>query len=243
MYRIKTIDKTLYTDAIRYIRLHKNGCYVACLDDVAEGICAKVHEDRDEIGTVLEDTVFALYDGGMRGTEPVCVSMEQDPEVTVEELYQGQHAQDVLAILLKAGAITNAQAASFRAIIEQAMQSVEDEVAVTAVTLFPEWSEGVEYEAGTRVKHGNYLYRVREGKTHTSQEGWEPDVATSLWEAINVDNAGTADDVIPHTAGMALEEGKYYSEDGVTYVCTRDTGSPVYHALSALVGLYVEVAD
>ena len=39
---------------------------------------------------------------------------------------------------------------------------------------------------------------------------------------------------------MVLENGKYYSQGGMTYLCTRDSGSPVYHALKDLVGLYVE---
>ena len=42
---------------------------------------------------------------------------------------------------------------------------------------------------------------------------------------------------------MALENGKYYIQDGVTYLCNRDTGNPVYNALSELVGLYVEIAE
>ena len=42
---------------------------------------------------------------------------------------------------------------------------------------------------------------------------------------------------------MELEEGKYYSQDGVTYLCTRDTGIPVYNALKDLVGIYVEAAS
>lgn len=243
MYRIKTTNKTLYTDAIRYVRLHKNGCYVECMEDVAEGICAKVHENMEDVGTVLQDTVLALSDGVMTGAEPVCKEIETDIEITTAVMQEGQNAIDVLSILLQAGAITNAQATSFRAIIEQAMQSVEDEIAVTAVTLFPEWAEGIEYKDGVRVKRRDYLYRVREGKAHTSQVGWEPEIATSLWEAINVDNSGTESDAIPYTAGMALEEGKYYTEDGVTYRCTRGTGTPVYHALSALVGLYVEVVE
>lgn len=41
---------------------------------------------------------------------------------------------------------------------------------------------------------------------------------------------------------MALEEGKYYSQDGVTYKCTRSTGQAVYANLSDLIGIYVEVA-
>lgn len=243
MYRIKTTDKTLYTDAIRYIRLHKNGCYVACEQNEAEGICAKVHERIEEVGTVLQDTVFALADGDMHGTEPVCREIEADVEITTAVMQEGQDAQDILAILLKAGAITHAQASSYREIIEAAMQSVEDAVALTAVTLFPEWAADTEYAEGVRVKRGEFLYRVRAGKAHTSQIGWEPEVATSLWEAINVDNSGTESDAIPYTSGMELEEGKHYSENGVTYLCTRGTGTPVYHELSALVGLYVEVIE
>lgn len=111
------------------------------------------------------------------------------------------------------------------------------------MTLFPEWVVDTEYAEGVRVKRGEFLYRVREGKAHTSQIGWEPEVTTSLWEAINVGNFGTETDAIPYTVGMELEEGKHYSENGVTYLCTRSTGTPVYHELSALVGLYVEVAE
>ena len=41
---------------------------------------------------------------------------------------------------------------------------------------------------------------------------------------------------------MALEKGKYYSQDGVTYLCTRDTGIAVYNKLADLVGIYVVLA-
>ena len=210
MYKIKTADKTLYTDAIRYIRLHKNGCYVACLDDVAEGICVKVHEDRDEVGTVLGDTVFALYEGGMRGNEPVCVSMEQDPEITVEELYKGQHAQDVLGILLEAGAITNAQASSYRAIIEQAMQFTTDEVALAAIPLFPVWVSGVEYTLDQRVKYNDVLYRCI--STHTSQDDWMPEVTPSLWAKVLIPDAN----VIPKWE-QPDSTNPYMNSDKVTH--------------------------
>ena len=39
---------------------------------------------------------------------------------------------------------------------------------------------------------------------------------------------------------MALENGKYYVQDGVTDLCNRDTVNPVYNALADLVGQYVE---
>ena len=39
---------------------------------------------------------------------------------------------------------------------------------------------------------------------------------------------------------MELTAGLYYTQGGVTYLCNRSTGQPVYNALSELVGLYVE---
>ena len=46
-----------------------------------------------------------------------------------------------------------------------------------------------------------------------------------------------------NTGDKVSYNGKYYTQDGVLYKCTRDTGNPVYHALSALVGTYVEVVN
>ena len=42
---------------------------------------------------------------------------------------------------------------------------------------------------------------------------------------------------------MSLYNGKYYSQDGVTYLCDRDTVNPVYNKLSELVRIYVEVIE
>lgn len=42
---------------------------------------------------------------------------------------------------------------------------------------------------------------------------------------------------------MALKNGKYYTQDGVTYLCNRDTETAVYNALSELVELYVKVVE
>lgn len=41
---------------------------------------------------------------------------------------------------------------------------------------------------------------------------------------------------VPPTEG----DGKYYTQDGIVYVCTRDTVNPVYNNLADLVGIYVE---
>ena len=118
---------------------------------------------------------------------------------------------------------------------------VDDQTAVRMVSFYPEWTAGTSYTAGYKVQRKGKLCRCMQ--VHTSQEGWEPENAPSLWEYINEVYAGDQYDPIPYEGNMALENGKYYIQNGVTYLCARDTGNPVYNALSELVGLYVEAAE
>lgn len=116
--------------------------------------------------------------------------------------------------------------------------TVDDNTALRMTEFYPEWASGQSYTAGHKVQRNGKLWRVLQA--HTSQAGWEPENAASLWTEICESHAGTLDDPIPYSGNMALESGKYYSQDGKIYRCTRDTGNPVYNALSELVGLYVE---
>ena len=118
--------------------------------------------------------------------------------------------------------------------------AVDDNTALRMPAFYPEWAAGAAYTVGHKVRRNGKLWRVVQA--HTSQTGWEPENAASLWEQINETHAGTMDDPIPYSGNMALTNGLYYMQDWVIYKCTRDTGNPVYHALSDLVGLYVEKA-
>ena len=116
--------------------------------------------------------------------------------------------------------------------------TVDNNTALRMVEFYPEWAENAEYTAEYKVQRNGKLWRCRQA--HTSQTGWEPENAASLWTEICESHAGTLEDPIPYSGNMALESGKYYSQDNKVYRCTRDTGNPVYNALSELVGLYVE---
>ena len=116
--------------------------------------------------------------------------------------------------------------------------TVDDNTALRMLSYYPEWAENTEYAVGYKVQRNSKLWRVRQA--HTSQIGWEPENAASLFEQINVTHDGTIDDAIPYSGNMALENGKYYTQDDVIYLCNRDTVNPVYNALAELVGLYVE---
>ena len=116
--------------------------------------------------------------------------------------------------------------------------TVDDNTALRMREFYPEWAAGQDYTAGYKVQHGGRLWRCVQA--HTAQTGWEPENTPALWTEVCETHAGTEDDPIPYDGNMALEAGKYYSQIGVVYRCTRDTINPVYNALADLVGLYVE---
>ena len=116
--------------------------------------------------------------------------------------------------------------------------TVDDNTALRMLTFYPEWASDTDYTAGYKVQRNGKLWRCIQA--HTSQAGWEPENAASLWTEICESHAGTLEDPIPYNGNMALESGKYYSQNSKIYRCTRDTVNPVYNALSELVGLYVE---
>lgn len=119
--------------------------------------------------------------------------------------------------------------------------AVDDATALRMVAYYPEWAAGTAYAAGDRVVYNGDLYRVL--TAHTSQETWLPGTGTeSLYTRIDEQHDGSKYDPIPYSGNMALEAGKYYNQSGKTYMCNRDTGNPVYHALADLVGIYVAEA-
>lgn len=114
---------------------------------------------------------------------------------------------------------------------------------------YPVWGEtenfreGDTITAGTKMQYGDKLWQALQD--HTLMGIYPPSIATaSLYKEVTPedDTLGTKDNPIEYSENMALEEGKYYTQDGVIYLCTRDTINPVYNALKDLVGLYVEVA-
>lgn len=118
--------------------------------------------------------------------------------------------------------------------------SVDDQTALRMVAFYPDWAAGTAYAVGDRLVYNGDLYKVLQA--HTSQETWLPGTGTeSLYTRIDEQHDGTNYDPIPYNGNMALQNGKYYTQSGVLYKCTRDTGNPVYHALSDLVGIYVEL--
>ena len=119
---------------------------------------------------------------------------------------------------------------------------VSNETALRMKSFYPAFHDivGMKVGEGFKFTHSDKLWSVVQPEL-TIQAHYLPGIGTeSLYEEICEEYAGTADEPIPYSGNMVLENGKYYMQGDKIYLCNRDTVNPVYHALSELVGLYVE---
>lgn len=117
--------------------------------------------------------------------------------------------------------------------------TVDDQTSLRMKEFYPEWKTEMSVPIGYRLQYQGKLYKVI--TAHTTQADWTPDVSITLFERIDETHDGSKYDPIPYDGNMVLENGKYYTQYGVKYICTRDTENPVYHALKDLIGIYVDV--
>ena len=204
--------------------------------DIGTQAVIYVHSDagrkiREGDGDPVEDAVFVLPDHH---------TYEETDEYTDAQ----QNAENYAAIgeMIFGGLSDVDRAQDLKEVMRDAAQLLPDETALTAKELYPSWEELVSSGQLIKVNYkftfGGKLYRTLQA--HTFQRNWVPGQGTeSLYAQIDETHTGSEADAIPYTGNMALEAGRYYSQNGVTYLCTRDTGSPVYHNLADLVGLYV----
>lgn len=124
-------------------------------------------------------------------------------------------------------------------------KNLTDEQALQFKNLYPKWETFInqKLEKDYKVQYDDKLYKVKQ-TIEKVLENQPPSIDTAaLYEEINEKNKGTLEDPIPYNNNMELFEGKYYSQNGVTYKCTRNTEQAVYQDLSALVGIYVEKVE
>lgn len=156
--------------------------------------------------------------------------------------YSEEEAPTESADFIQVAAVRNLMAAT-----KAGIQTVNltDGESLEVKDMYPEWSEFINkaLTQGMKVQYDNKLYKVRQDVAIVL-ENQPPSIDTAaLYEEVVESHEGTLEDPIPYNNNMALEEGKYYSQGGVVYKCTRDTGQAVYNNLSELVGIYVEVVS
>ena len=122
---------------------------------------------------------------------------------------------------------------------------IDDQTSLRMVDYYPTFEEiiGQTVKLGFKFTYAGQLWKTAQAGL-TIQAHYAPGAGTeSLYTRIDEEHTGDKLDPIPYEGNMELLAGKYYTQDGVLYLCNRDTGAPVHQALADLVGLYVEVAD
>lgn len=124
-------------------------------------------------------------------------------------------------------------AEQFRKALQMFATSLSDEKAMEIVSVYDEWVSGKAYNVGEFVRYGEnsvgdyQLYKVVQA--HTSQADWTPDVATSLFIPIGLNDDGypvwsrptgahdayNKDDIVDYngTIYKSLIDGNVYSPD------------------------------
>ena len=100
------------------------------------------------------------------------------------------------------------------------LPNLSDEQALQVPLMFPKWQVGKAYAVGERVLYLGVLYKVIQA--HTSQAGWEPDIAPSLFaknlivkdeegEQVDIPEWVQPDSTNPYMIGDKVKfEGKVY---------------------------------
>lgn len=102
--------------------------------------------------------------------------------MTTEEIAEWQEEHAALEAAERTHPLTESEVS--RLLIAQQINtlSVDDNTALRMTEFYPEWKDGQSYSAGFKVQYGGKLWRCLQA--HTSQTGWEPNNAPSLWAKV-----------------------------------------------------------
>ena len=110
------------------------------------------------------------------------------------------------------------RARALRPYIEKAATSLNDEDALQAVELFPQWVVEHAYVVGERLQYNGVLYRVVQA--HTSQADWAPDITPALFVVVSLDE--WPEFVQPTGVHDAYNKGDKVTFNGKHYISLID---------------------
>lgn len=221
-------EKQLTADYGKYLTLT-----ATAVEDKDLPLCKIVHlpltestGDWQEIGEDRAAEIRAAKAAAAGNVAELARQVTQLGEQTAAARQAAQQAQQTAEEAAQ-GAQQNASQARLTAMLINTY-ALSDEQALQVKDLYPTWSEliGQTLQKDFKLQHDGQLYKVLQ--EHTAQAEWVPGVDTaSLYAVVSAsaseEHAGTQEDPIPYVQMMLLEVGKYYTQDGVTYLCIQST--------------------
>lgn len=201
---------------------------------------------RKSDGYIVESPIslgYDYYDAGLPLLAPHAVNIEDFEEIERPAEFKGRKVINEVKSLKRAEEICKGYTQEINNYNLSPAEALQVQSWYPVLFETEGYEEGKPIFTGTRVQYYGKLWECRQDHNIASQ--FAPSLATaSLWKEVTEEGAdvGTLDNPIAYEGNMELEEGRYYSQDGVAYLCTRSTGVPVYNALKDLVGIYVTEA-
>lgn len=102
---------------------------------------------------------------------------------------------------------------TYREKVNSLLTPLDDETAIQNAILFPIWKPNINYIENERIRYNGYLYKVLQ--SHTSQTNWTPNIATSLFAQVLVENPDIIVDWIqplstnPYSLGDIVKHNGY----------------------------------
>lgn len=235
-------EKQLTADYGKYLTLT-----ATAVEDKDLPLCKIVHlpltestGDWQEIGEDRAAEIRAAKVAAAGNVAELARQVTQLGQQTAAAQQAAQQAQQTAEEAAQ-GAQQNASQARLTAMLINTY-ALSDEQALQVKDLYPTWSEliGQTLQKDFKLQHDGQLYKVLQA--HTAQAEWVPGVDTaSLYAVVSAsaseEHAGTQEDPIPYVQMMLLEEGKYYTQDGVTYLCIQSTQTGFPNDLKDLASL------
>ena len=202
-----------------------------------------LHEDYFNLVAKQDEEGNLLLDGAEVYAHN---SIELENLLSSEEWsYSEEEAPTESADFIQVAAVRNLMTATKAGI--QTMNLTDGE-SLEVKDMYPEWSDliGQQVNVDFKFVYENVLYKVLQ--QHTLQEQWIPGIyTTSLYTVIsanaNEEHTGTKEDPIPYVQNMILEKGKYYTQDGVLYICIQSTLTGYPNDLKDLVSIVQRVEE
>ena len=134
-------------------------------------------------------------------------------------IYRNMTAEEVVAmqdVAARAEALERTRPLSLGEVQEMMVRAqinslaVDDNTALRMVEFYPEWANSTAYTVGYKVQYKGTLFKVLQD--HTSQDGWEPNNAPSLWAKVLIPD----ENVIPEWE-QPDSTNPYMTSDKVTH--------------------------
>lgn len=116
--------------------------------------------------------------------------------------------------------MTKEQARQLRTLLVKQASQLTDEDILKTPDFVEKWQADVAYAVGTRLNHNGTIYKVLQD--HTSQAGWEPGVAASLFAEVLTSEDGTPREWVQPGSTNPYMTGDKVIFEGVVYESTID---------------------